>query len=88
LYTKEPRPTDEKTHPVEPENIPKEPKVRPQADQAEQLSLLSAEELAKLHCPSGSRSPREGEMQSSDTTTARKAPRTKGGATQLKLPGF
>jgi hypothetical protein len=57
-------------------------------DRAEQLSLLSPEELAKVQYPSCSRSPREGEMQSSDTTTARKVPRKKGGATQLKLPGF
>ena len=56
-------------------------------DRAEQLSLLTAEELSELQRSSGSRSPREGQMQSSDTT-ARKVRHTKGGATQLKLPGF
>jgi hypothetical protein len=57
-------------------------------DRAEQLSLLSAEELAKLQRSSESRFPRKGEMRSSDTMEARKAGPTKGRAIQDKLPGF
>ena len=61
------------------------PPKEPHAERAEQLSLLSSEELAALQCPSGSRFPREGEMQSSDTTGTRRARRTRGGAIQDKL---
>jgi hypothetical protein len=57
-------------------------------DRAEQLSLLSSEELAELQCPSSCRFPGEGEVQSSDTDGARRARRTKSGAIQDKLPGF
>jgi hypothetical protein len=75
LYTKEPRPTDKNIHPVERENIPEEPKVRPHADRAEQLSLLSAEELAELQRPFGSRRPQGDERQR----------RSRGGAVQDQL---
>ena len=57
-------------------------------DRAEQLSLFSTEELGKLEPPSGSRSPQEGEVQSSDATRARKAPPTNDSAIQDQLPGF
>jgi hypothetical protein len=76
LYTKEPRPTEKKILQVKPQDFP------------EQLTLLSSEELAELQRPSGSRFPREGEMQPFDTTEARRARSTKGGAIQDKLPGF
>jgi hypothetical protein len=76
LYTKEQRATEKKILPVKPQYIP------------EQLSLLSSEELAELQRSSDSRFPRKVEMRSSDTTEARKASPTKGGAIQDKLPGF
>jgi hypothetical protein len=88
LYTKETRPTERETLPAEPENIPGELKVRPHAGEAEQLSLLSTEEMAKLQCPSGNHFPREGEVLSEDSTEARRPRRTEGDAVQLKLPGF
>jgi hypothetical protein len=78
LYTKEPRPTDNKIQPVELETIPEEPKVRAQADRAEQLSLFSAEELAELQRPLDSRPPQGDE----------RTRRVRGDAVQDKLPGF
>jgi hypothetical protein len=78
LYTKEPRPTDKNIQPVEPGSIPEEPKVRAQADRAEQLSLLSAEELAELQRPFDSRPPQGDE----------RTRRARGGAVQDELPGF
>jgi hypothetical protein len=76
LYTKEQKATENKSLPVKQQDIP------------EQLSLLSSEDLAELQRPSSCRFPREGEMQSSDTTEARRARGTKRGAIQDKLPGF
>jgi len=76
LYAKEQRATEKKILPVKSQYIP------------EQLSLLSSEDLEELQCPSGSRFPREVEMQSSDTTGARRAHCTKGGVIQDKLPGL
>jgi hypothetical protein len=76
LCTKEQRATEKKILPIKLQYI------------REQLSLLSSEDLAELQRPSGSRFPREGEMQSSETTGARRAPSTKGGAIQDMLPGF
>jgi hypothetical protein len=76
LYTKEQRATEKKSLPVKPQHTP------------EQLSLLSSEDLAELERPSGSHFPRVGEVQSSDTTGARKADANKGCAIQDKLPGF
>jgi hypothetical protein len=75
LYTKEQKAT-EKILPVKPQYIPV------------QLSLLSSEDLAELQRPSGPRFPRNGEMQSSDTTGAQRARGTNGGAILDKLPGF
>jgi hypothetical protein len=76
LYTNEQTSADKKLLPVKPQYIP------------EQLSLLSSDDLAELQCTSGSGFPREGEMQSSDTTRARRARGTKVDAIQDKLPGF
>jgi hypothetical protein len=78
LYTKEPRPTVKNIHSVEPESIPEEPEVPPQDDRAEQLSLLSTEELAELQHPFGSRPPQGDE----------RPRRSRGGAGQDKLPDF
>jgi hypothetical protein len=76
LYTKEQKAKEKKLLSVKPQYIP------------EQLCLLSSDDLAELQCPSGSRIPRLGEMQSSDTTRARRARGMKGNAIQDKLPGF
>jgi hypothetical protein len=88
LYTKEPRPTDKNTLPVEQENIPEEFKVRPNADRAEQLSLLSAEELAELQRLFASLPPQGDEILPHETARAQRPRRTKGSAIQDKLPGF
>jgi hypothetical protein len=88
LYTKEPRTTDKKILPVEAESIPEEFRVRPHADRAEQLSLLSTKELEELVRPSASRPPRGDEIPPPETAKVRKACRPEGGAVQDKLPGF
>ncbi len=88
MYTKEPRTTDKKILPVEAESIPEEFRVRPHADRAEQLSLLSAEELVDLQRPSASRPPRGDEILPPETARVRGPRRTKGGAIEDKLPGF
>jgi hypothetical protein len=88
LYTKEPRPTDKKILPVEAGSIPEELRVRPYADRAEQLSLLSPEELVKLQRPFASPPPRGNETSPSETSKVRRPRRTKGVAIQDRLPGF
>jgi hypothetical protein len=88
LYTKEPKSTDKKILPIEPENIPEELKVRPHADQAEQLSLLSVEELAMLRRPFGSQPPRRDEIPLTETAKVCRLRRPEGDAVQDKLPGF
>jgi hypothetical protein len=88
MYTKEPRLTDKKSPTVEPENAPKESKVRPYADRAEQCSLFSAEELAELEHPSDSRPPQGDETLPPETAQVHRPRRPRGGAIQDKLPGF
>jgi hypothetical protein len=88
LYTKEPRPTSKKNAPVEPDNIAEESEARPHADQAEQLSLLSAEDLAALQRPSDSRPPQGDKMVPSEAGRVQRPCRPRGRAVQLKLPGF
>jgi hypothetical protein len=88
LYTKEPRTTDKKILPVEAESIPEEFRIRPHADRAEQLSLLSPEELVELQCPFASPPQRGGEISPSETSNVRRPRRTKGQAIQDSLPGF
>jgi hypothetical protein len=58
------------------------------ADRAEQLSLLSPEELAELQRPFASRPPPGDEIPSPETAGVRRASRPRGGAVQDKLPGF
>lgn len=88
LYTKEPRPNGRNTPPTEPDNRSEDLKLRPHPNQAEQLSLLSREELAKLQCPMDIHILQEGEVQSPKTTETDRSGSTAGGPVQLKLPGF
>ena len=88
MYTKEPRTTDKKILPVEAENIPEELKVRPHTDRAEQLSLLSAEELEELERSFASRKPQGNEIPPLEIARLCKACRPEGGVVQGKLPGI
>ena len=88
MYTKAPRPTDKKILPVEWDNISEELKVRPLANRAKQLSLLSAKELAELERPSASGSTLENKTAFSETASVRRPSRPWGEAVKGKVPGF
>ena len=88
LHTKGPRTTDKKTLPVEVESISEELGIRPYADRAEQLRLLSAQELEELKRPSAPKAARGKEVPFPEIASARRPHRPEDGAVQDELPGF